>query len=106
MLSKEQVRKLVNQYATKVVEVLSPTSPVSVVLYGSHAKGNATANSDIDVAVIYDGFGGDWLKTSALLWKLSSPISLDIEPILLDKTKDQSGFIQNIYATGEVVYGV
>ncbi|MCL2556262.1 MAG: hypothetical protein FWE03_04530 [Firmicutes bacterium] len=53
---------------------------------------------------MYDGFEGDWLKTSALLWKLSSKINLDIEPILLDMSKDSSGFVQNIFSTGQIIY--
>jgi len=79
-------------------------SPADIVLFGSYAKGNARDGSDIDVAVIYDGFSGDWLETSALLWKLRHAVSLDIEPILLDSTEDKSGFVANIYKTGEIVY--
>jgi len=101
MLSKKQVSQLVKRYADEVVKELSPKS---IVLYGSYAKGTQNNDSDIDVAVIYDGFNGDWLKTSALLWKLSSKVSLDIEPILLDTTKDKSGFVQNVLGTGEIIY--
>jgi predicted nucleotidyltransferase len=74
------------------------------VLYGSHAKGDVHQDSDIDVAVIFDGFSGDWLKTSSFLWRLRRDISFDIEPILLDRTKDKSGFVANIFKTGQVIY--
>jgi len=101
MLDKKEVRKIAMQYADVVAKELSPAA---IVLYGSHAKGYASKNSDIDVAVIYDGFSGDWLKTSSRLWRLRREISLDIEPILLDRLQDQSEFVQNIYKTGVILF--
>lgn len=101
MLDKKEVIKLVKQYADIVAHELSPSA---VILFGSYANGNANDDSDIDVAVIFDGFSGDWLNTSALLWRLCRKVSLDIEPILLDETQDQSGFVQHIYKTGEIIY--
>lgn len=101
-MDKNEVRKVVKQYADVVTQELSP---VSIVLYGSHAKGNPHKDSDIDVAVIFHSFVGDWLQTSTQLWKLRHNISLDIEPILLDRATDPSGFVRNIYKTGEVIYG-
>ena len=89
-------------YAEEVLKVLNP---FSVVLYGSHAEGTATADSDIDIAVVFDGYDGNWLKDSALLWKLTRKVSTNIEPILLDRAKDQSGFVDNVFKTGEILYG-
>jgi len=67
-------------------------------------KGNARDDSDIDVAVIFDGFTRDWLKTSSMLWRLRRNISFDIEPVLLYSTEDKSGFVKNIYKTGQIIY--
>ena len=61
MLDKATVKEIVKQYADVVIKELSP---VDIILYGSYAKGNANSESDIDVAVICDGFSGDWLATS------------------------------------------
>jgi predicted nucleotidyltransferase len=88
-------------YAAEVRKVLNP---FTIVLYGSHAKGTATSDSDIDIAIIFDGYSGNWLKDSALLWKLTRKISTSIEPILLDRTQDPSGFVEDIFSTGEVLY--
>jgi len=106
MLDKKTVKGIVQQYADIIVKELTPLklSPVDIILYGSHAKGKADSESDIDVAVIYNGFLGNRLKTSAMLWKLRHAVSLDIEPILLDRTQDRSGFVENIYRTGEIIY--
>jgi predicted nucleotidyltransferase len=101
VLDKVSVINTVERYANRVTEELSPAA---VVLYGSYAKGNAHEDSDIDVAVIFDGFKGDWLETSSRLWRLRREISFDIEPILLDSTQDKSGFVANIFKTGQVIY--
>ncbi|MCL1864753.1 MAG: nucleotidyltransferase domain-containing protein [Spirochaetes bacterium] len=101
MLDKKTVINTVEQYAKIVAKELSPAA---IVLYGSYAEGTAHEESDIDVAVIFDGFSGDWLKTSSQLWRLTRDVSFDIEPILLDSTKDKSGFVKNIYKTGQIIY--
>ena len=101
MLDKGTVINTVEQYANAVTKELSPSA---IVLYGSYAKGNPHEDSDIDVAVIFNGFSGDWLKTSTRLWRLTEDISFDIEPILLDSTEDKSGFVRNIFKTGQVIY--
>ena len=101
MLDKTAVMNTVKKYSDAVTKEFSPNA---IILYGSYAKGNAHDDSDIDVAVIFDGFSGDWLKTSNRLWRLTENISLYIEPILLDNTQDNSGFVRNIYKTGQIIY--
>jgi len=54
-MDKTTVVNTVRQYADAVTKEMSPAS---IVLYGSYAKGNAREDSDIDVAVIFDGFTG------------------------------------------------
>ncbi|MDR2589514.1 MAG: nucleotidyltransferase domain-containing protein [Oscillospiraceae bacterium] len=102
-MDRETAIKNARAYANEVCNVLNP---FSIIMYGSYANGNAHQDSDIDVAVIFDGFVGNWLKTSAQLWKLTRNISTDIEPILLDKTKDPSGFVEEVMKTGEVLYSM
>ncbi len=101
MLDKTSVIKAAKQYANEVTKALKPSA---IVLYGSYAKDNASDESDIDIAIIFNGFNGDWLETSTKLWRLRRSISDDIEPILLDSTKDKSGFVDEIFKTGQVIY--
>lgn len=101
MLDKATVIKTVEQYALAVTKELKPQS---IFLYGSYVNGNANDDSDIDVAVVFNGYSGEWLKDSAMLWRLTVPISLDIEPVLLDSTKDPSGFVADIFKTGKMIY--
>jgi predicted nucleotidyltransferase len=103
VLDKGTVINAVERYADIVARELSPAA---IVLYGSYAKGNAHEDSDIDVAVIFNGFKGDWLKASSYLWRLRREISYDIEPVLLDSTQDKSGFVANIFKTGQVIWAV
>ena len=101
MLDKRTVISTVEQYANAVKKEFSPSA---VILFGSYAKGGANDNSDIDVGVVFDGFTGDWRKLSSRLWNLAYDISWDIEPHLLDTTKDKSGFVQHVFKTGQVIY--
>ena len=101
MLDQNEVINTARQYTDLVTKEFAPNA---VILYGSYANGTAKENSDIDIAVIFNGFNGDWLKTSARLWRLRRDISFDIEPVLLDSTQDKSGFARYIMETGQVIY--
>ena len=85
------------QYAEKINKLYSP---VAIMIYGSYANGIPTENSDIDIAVIFDGFDGDYLETSANLYQMTCDICTAIEPIILDLSKDRSGFANEIMRTG------
>jgi len=84
--------------------VIKEYNPHAIVLFGSYANGNPSENSDIDIAVIFNGFSGNWLKTSAKLWKLTRNVTTDIEPVLLDITDDESGFTDYVMRAGNVIY--
>ncbi|NCO54458.1 MAG: nucleotidyltransferase domain-containing protein [Bacteroidetes bacterium CG02_land_8_20_14_3_00_31_25] len=71
-----------------------------VVLFGSYAKGNQNEDSDIDVAVIVNSLGQDFFAYAPLLWKLRRDIDDRIEPILIEKNSDESGFLKDILKTG------
>jgi predicted nucleotidyltransferase len=101
MLDKGIVINTVERYADAVKKEFSP---FAVVLFGSYAKGGANDESDIDVGVIFNGFNGDWMKTSSRLWNLAYDISWDIEPHLLDTAHDKSGFVQHVFKTGQIIY--
>lgn len=74
-----------------------------VVLFGSYAKGNQREDSDIDVAIIVNSINQDFFTYAPLLWKLRREIDLRIEPILIEKNKDESGFLKEIMRTGLVI---
>ena len=52
-----------------------------VILYGSHARGNARADSDIDVAVVSKNFGKDPIEEGMTLFRLAGKIDPRLEPV-------------------------
>ncbi|MCL2224214.1 MAG: nucleotidyltransferase domain-containing protein [Defluviitaleaceae bacterium] len=101
MLDKGTVRQIAERYASEVKKALNPTS---VILYGSYVNGTPHEYSDIDIAVVMDGFDGDWHETASLLYRLRRNVSIDIEPHLMDEQHDRSGFLEHVKQTGEVIY--
>ncbi len=71
-----------------------------MILFGSHAKGLAGKDSDMDVAIIVDKLQGDFFSTRPLLWKLRRQIDDRIEPIILERQNDESGFLSEIEKYG------
>ena len=96
-MDKSTALKYAKEYAEKVKEACSP---LAVIVYGSYINGVPTDDSDIDIAVIFDGFTGDFLETSAMLYEITCEVSTTIEPILLDIANDKSGFAHQILNTG------
>jgi len=100
-MDKKQAVTYARLYAGEVVKELHPEQ---IVLFGSHVTGQANAESDIDVAVIFNGLSGDHYNISTLLWKLTRRVSSYIEPLLLDRADDKSGFTEEVLRTGEIIY--
>ena len=103
MLDKGTVIDTVKRYAEAVKREFSPSA---IILFGSCVNGNPHENSDIDVGIVFNDFTGDWLETSARLWRLRHNISFDIEPHLLDKANDKSGFVSHVMKTGQIIYHI
>lgn len=80
-----------------------------VVLYGSWAKGNPTAQSDIDLAIFSAQFGKNRLREMQLLSELAWDIDASIEavpyPASLLSNNDPAKFVYQILQMGETVYG-
>ncbi|MCL2089086.1 MAG: nucleotidyltransferase domain-containing protein [Oscillospiraceae bacterium] len=106
MLDKTKVRQIAQKYTDEVCRVLNPKS---VILFGSYVNGTPHEYSDIDIAVVFDNYQGDWYDTSVLLQRMRRNIDDSsgggIEPHLLDESDDRSGFLSHIKKTGELIYG-
>jgi predicted nucleotidyltransferase len=72
----------------------------TVYLFGSYARDTYDENSDIDVAVVVSDVTGDFFSVNPLLWKLRRQIDDRIEPILIDRNNDRSGFLEEIKRNG------
>ncbi|MCL2096808.1 MAG: nucleotidyltransferase domain-containing protein [Oscillospiraceae bacterium] len=101
MLDKETVREIARRFADEVKAALKPDA---ILIFGSYVNGVPHENSDIDIAVIINDFKGDRLETGTILCGISREVSFDIEPHLLDETRDRSGFVEHVLKTGEFIY--
>jgi predicted nucleotidyltransferase len=62
----------------------------AVVLFGSQARGDATPDSDVDVAVVLDDFesaGAERRRMDGLLWRLSLENNLVLMSLPLRETE-------------------
>ena len=101
MLDKTAVKEIARKYANRVREEYDPKQ---VILFGSYIDGNPHEYSDIDIAIIFDETGEDFLDIWTHLVKMCRDISFDIEPHMLDETCNRSGFLDHIRKTGEVIF--
>ncbi len=98
-------KKQVIDNAKKYVELINKhLKTEKIVLFGSYAKGNWHKDSDIDIAVIVNNITDDFLSVSAMLNKLTRKIDYRIEPVLLEKEDDRSGFLSTILLYGLTLY--
>ena len=74
-----------------------------MILFGSYAKDNADENSDVDVAIVVEEISGDYFSTRPLLWKTRRAVDDRIEPVLIVKSKDDSGFFKEIIRHGIII---
>jgi predicted nucleotidyltransferase len=95
----EVIRKLAN-YKVLVSNYFDVDK---VILFGSYANGTANEESDIDVAIIVNSIEKDFFTYAPLLWKLRREIDDRIEPVLMDKSYDRSGFLTEVLKTGLVI---
>lgn len=96
--------EIVYRKVRKYADLVRRDMPVSaIVLYGSHARGEGRKDSDIDVAVVVDELRGDFLDLNARLFSLSREVDVAIEPKLIVKKNNMSGFLESILKYGKVI---
>ena len=96
----EKVLTTAKEYAAVVRKTMDVRG---VFLYGSHVRGEAKKDSDIDIAVVADQVPGDYLDTMASLWRLTNDVDERIEPVLLLTSGDESGFLGTVRRSGIAV---
>ena len=101
MLDKTAVREIALKYTDKVTQTYQPSQ---VILFGSYINGTPHEYSDIDIAVVFNGYKGNWLETWTELFHLRENLSFAIEPHMMDETSDRSGFLEYVKKTGEILY--
>jgi predicted nucleotidyltransferase len=90
-----------------IIEVLDEAPVTAAVLYGSHARGDATADSDVDLAVVFDDSLESVERTRArlgLIERLTARLGTDdIDVVPLART--HATLRREIDDDGIVIYG-
>lgn len=96
---RERVEEIAKIY-TSIVK--SEINIVAAYLYGSYAKGNYTDDSDIDIAIVGDGFTGDNIDDTMKLMRLRRKVDNRIEPhpFKSDEFDISNPFVKEIITTG------
>ena len=97
-------REAIEKVSLFIEAVVDEYNPSQIILFGSYARGTQSESSDIDVAVVVESIEGDLLDKKARLFKIRRSIDCSIEPILLEKAFETSGFLEEILSYGEVLY--
>ena len=74
-----------------------------IVIYGSYAENRNTVESDIDVAFVVDKISDNHFELSAKLFELVDKIDVRIEPLIINRKNDKSGFIEKILKNGYII---
>ena len=98
-MDKRTAVSIAKQYKRAVVDAIGPAK---VYLFGSHSKGCARPDSDIDIAVVVPSITGDYLSMAALLWRITMDVNTLIEPVLIEEVHP-SPLYEDILQTGIVV---
>ena len=100
-MRKASFTKILDELRKGLAEILGERLE-AVYLYGSHARGEAWAGSDIDVLILIRGefyFFDLMDATSDLAWKLSLDNDVVISRVFMSKEKYKNGqtpFIMNL----------
>ena len=78
-------------------------------LYGSFARNEARADSDIDVMLVSESFDNNNIKEKAKAWLLTREVDLRIEPYTIGNNRffsdDDSALVDNVKKEGiEIVF--
>lgn len=100
-MDKKYAINIAKKFSDEVKNIL----PVEkIFLFGSFASGRNHKWSDIDIAIVVKKIDFDYFDIYKKLGKVTMRLDTRIEPIILDKSKDYSGFLDTIKKEGIVVY--
>jgi len=91
-----------------IVNQLKKLSPQAIVLFGSHAKGTASPDSDVDILVVKETSEPFNKRITDAHRVIHSKIPVDVivlTPSELQKYNLTSSFYKSILENGKVLYG-
>ena len=100
-MGKKEAINIAKKFSEKAINVLKADE---IILFGSYARGTNHKDSDIDIALVINNNKYNFFKAYAKLSEICREIDTRIEPIILERNKDFSGFLEMIQKEGIVVY--
>ena len=96
--------RLVKEYIGELERNKIPIE--KAILFGSYAKGHATTESDIDIALVSEVFSGDRFEDRRKIIPLRRKIDNRIEPLPFKPEDFENGgiLVEEIKKTGIVVF--
>jgi predicted nucleotidyltransferase len=88
--------------------IIQAVDPVAMIAFGSRARGNQRADSDLDLAVLLDPAGKT--KPTTALWSLFSDLQLRVDLIVMDEpqhlwlSRSRNSIHHSIAHEGVVLY--
>jgi predicted nucleotidyltransferase len=114
MLLNDKIIDIVKREATQMVISLMKNDIVEVILYGSCARGDYTADSDIDIALITNCDRNEVKKYDDGIDEIATELAMRYFAIVnfvcipydeFNEKKSWYGYFHNIAKEGEVLYG-
>jgi predicted nucleotidyltransferase len=103
MDKRENIISKVKQYKQLVAGSNLLKDIEQVYLFGSFAKGTQNNNSDIDVAFVVKNIEGDFFDIIPPIHRLTEKVDFRIEPHIIARDTDYTGFLNEIQQTGILV---
>lgn len=95
----------ITEFARRVADEFKPRK---IILFGSHAYGNADADSDVDLLIIMPYEGRSWRMATAICSRVCPPFPLDLIVRSPDEVQRRVAlgdpFLRDITESGRVLY--
>ena len=98
-------RKLVQNYCNDVAREFRPEK---IILFGSYAYGQPTADSDVDLLVILPFRGNDVAKAIQIRSRFDTPFPMDLlvrkPEFIASRLHERDMFVEEVMTRGRVMY--
>ena len=98
-------RKLVQSYCDAVAQEFRPQK---IILFGSYAYGQPTADSDVDLLVILPFRGNDVAKAIQIRSRFATPFPMDLlvrkPEFIATRLRERDMFVEAVMTQGRVMY--
>ena len=99
---------LCRQIKTYCARVASEFHPEKIILFGSHAYGKPTPDSDVDLMVILPFWGNEIRKAGEIRSRFDAPFPLDLlvrKPrFIVERLRERDMFVELVMKQGVVLY--